>query len=111
MKGCSISDAIWASFMGSFAILGGFSQTWVQVHLRVLKYFASTLVAMLSTSTSIIVENDNVLKYCVKYFKLYLSISEVPKFNNELIIHSRVDNILLIQCINYCSMYMYYCIW
>ena len=89
----------------------GVEQTWVQVHLRVLKYFTSTLVAMLSTSTSTIVENDNVLKYCVKYFKQYLSTSEVPKFNNELIIHSRVDNILLIQCINYCSMYMYYCIW
>ena len=25
MKGCSKSDAIWASFMGSFAILGGSS--------------------------------------------------------------------------------------
>ena len=48
------------------------NQTWVQVHLRVLKYITSTLVAMLSKSTSTIVENDNVLKYCVKYFKQYL---------------------------------------
>ena len=37
-------------------------QTWVQVHLKVFKYFTSTLVATLSTSTSTIAENDNVLK-------------------------------------------------
>ena len=48
-----------------------YKQTLVQVHLRVL-YFTSTLVAKLSTSTSTITENDNVLKYCVKT-------SEVPK--------------------------------
>ena len=54
-----------------------FSQTWVQVHLKVLKYFQSTLVAGLSTSTSTIAKNGTVLKYCGKYFKQYLSTSEV----------------------------------
>ena len=69
-------------------------QTWVQVHLKVLKYFKSTLVATLSTSTSTIVENDNVLKYCVKYFKQYLSTNEVPK-----LIMTQLYNVsIIVQC-------------
>ena len=48
---------------------------------------------MLSASTSTIAENDNVLNYCVKYMKQYLTTSEVPKFNNDSIIHF----------INYCT--------
>ena len=68
--------------VGSYG--GGWYQTWVKVHFRVLKYFTSTLVAMLSTSTSTITENDNVLKYCVKYFKQYLSTSKVPILTRHL---------------------------
>ena len=71
---------------GTIDTVSNQNQTWVQVHLKVLKYFTSTLGATLSTSTSTIAENDNVLKYYVKYFKQYLSTSEVPKFNNDSII-------------------------
>ena len=52
-------------------------------------------MATLSTSTSTIAENDNVLKYCVKYFKQYLSTNEVPK----LITNQLYNVSIIVQCI------------
>ena len=46
---------------------------WVQVHLKVLKYFSSTLVLVISTSTSTTAKNSAVLKYYLKYMSKYLS--------------------------------------